>query len=104
MPTQSETISAASGLHHATVSRRSGVVSCNLNEESVLLDTLSGIYFGLNPVGASIWRLIEVPMSAGEIQTELQKEYDIDAAACEAAVHDFLGRLSAKGLIETQTQ
>jgi len=86
----------------AMVTRRSGVVSCNLNDESVLLDTISGIYFGLNPVGASIWRVIEAPLSAGQIREELQKEYEIDTAACDAAVQEFLSQLSAKGLITLQ--
>ena len=93
------TATSATVSANTRVERRSGVVSCNLSDEAVLLDMSSGIYFGLNPVGASIWRLIERPRTPNQIREELQKEYEIDTASCEAAVQQFLGLLAAKGLI-----
>ncbi len=84
---------------NATAQRRSAVVSSDLNDETVLLDLESGIYFGLNQVGASIWRLIETPRTVEQIQEELGKEYDIDRDSCSAAVQQFLAQLAAKNLI-----
>ncbi|MCU1335638.1 MAG: hypothetical protein JWO19_1219 [Bryobacterales bacterium] len=87
---------------NVTVSRRSNIVSCNLSDETVLLDLTSGIYFGLNQVGASIWALIATPRSTGELRDELLKEYEIDTAACDTAMLQFLNHLAAKGLITLQ--
>lgn len=84
---------------NTTIERQNGVVFCNLNDEAVLLDLASGVYFGLNQVGASIWRLLETPRKLDQIGTELQREYEIDAETCGSAVRQFVTQLASKGLI-----
>ena len=100
MQTENEsTATQASIFPNTTVERRNGVVSCNLSDETVLLDLASGVYFGLNQVGASIWNLTDTPRTVDQIGAELQKEYEIDAESCHAAVSHFLVQLAGKGLI-----
>lgn len=81
------------------VMRREGVISCNVAAETVLLDINSGIYFGLDPVGTSIWTIIEVPRSIREIRDALLNEYDVGADACAAAVLRLAKAMAAKGLV-----
>jgi hypothetical protein len=75
-------------------------VSCDLSGEAAILNLKSGVYFGLNTVGASIWKLIQEPRSVKEIQDAIQEEYDVELDQCERDVLELLQELSTHGLIE----
>jgi len=75
-------------------------VSCDLSGEAAILNLKSGVYFGLNTVGASIWKLIQEPRSVKEIQDAIQEEYEVEPDQCERDVMELLQELSTHGLIE----
>ena len=50
----------------------------NLNDEAVLLDLKSGLYFGLNDVGARTWQLILQHGRLADVLDALLLEYDLD--------------------------
>ena len=75
-------------------------VSASLTDEAVILNLDSGVYYGLDAVGARIWNLIQSPISVAEIQRILLDEYDVDADQCERDVLALIERLVAEGLIE----
>jgi hypothetical protein len=55
-------------------------LSCDLAGEAVILNLKSGMYYGLDPVGARIWQLIQVPMAVKHIQDTILDEYDVEAS------------------------
>lgn len=75
-------------------------LSCDLQGEAVLLNLQSGTYFGLNPLGARIWELIQEPVKVSNVHHELLKEYEVDASQCEADLLSFLKLLQVNGLIK----
>jgi len=75
-------------------------VSCDLSGEAAILNLKSGIYFGLNTVGASIWKLIQEPRSVKEIQAAIQEEYEVEPDQCERDVLELLQELSNHELIK----
>jgi hypothetical protein len=75
-------------------------VSCDLSVEAVLLNLKSGVYFGLNTVGASIWKLIQEPRTIKEIREALVEEYDVEPKRCEKDILELLQELSTHGLID----
>lgn len=75
-------------------------VSCDLAGEAAILDLQNGIYYGLDPVGARVWELIQTPCDANEIVSQLLDEYDVDATQCQNDVLALLGQLDERGLIE----
>lgn len=75
-------------------------VSCNLEGEAVVLNLSTGVYYGFDSVGASIWTLLQKPRTVEEIKTILLQEYQVEAAVCEAHVLGFLDQLLAQYLIE----
>ena len=75
-------------------------VSCDLAGEAAILDLKNGIYYGLDPVGARIWELIQAPREVQEITSLLLDEYDVEAAQCQNDVVALLGQLLERGLIE----
>lgn len=75
-------------------------VSCDLAGESAILDLQNGIYYGLDPVGARIWELIQKPCDAKEVVSQLLDEYDVEPEQCQQDVLALLNQLSERGLIE----
>ena len=75
-------------------------VSCDLSGEAAILNLKSGVYFGLNTVGASIWKLIQEPITVKEIRESILVEFDVDPNRCENDILEILQELSTNGLIE----
>jgi hypothetical protein len=74
-------------------------VAANLADEVVILNLQDEIYYGLNPVGARIWNLVQTPRAVQEIQDILVQEYDVEPQRCYADLLELLQKMSAKGLI-----
>ena len=77
-------------------------VACALGEEAAILHMGSGIYYGLDPVGARVWNLLQQPQSVEEIREALVAEYEVEPDRCEADLLDLLERLRSERLIEVR--
>lgn len=75
-------------------------VSCGLSNEAVILNLQNGIYYGLNPVGARIWELLQQPRAVGEIRFVLLREFEVEADRCTQDLENILRELLHHGLIE----
>jgi hypothetical protein len=87
---------------NSVVSVTADHVACDMKGELLILQTSSAMYYGLDPVGARIWSLIQEPTSVRAIRDTLLREYDVDRATCTGNLMDLLGKLSVKGLIEVK--
>jgi hypothetical protein len=77
-------------------------VSCPLGDESAILNLNNTVYYGLNPVGSSVWRLLQQPKTVGELRDALLDEYDVEAERCESDLLELLEKMRAEGLIQVQ--
>lgn len=77
-------------------------VSCDLAGEAAILNIKSGVYYGLDPVGARIWNLMQEPREVAEIQNAITNEYDVEPERCARDLVDLLEKLLAEGLIEVK--
>ena len=77
-------------------------MSCDLGGEAAILQLGSGIYYGLNPVGARVWALLQQPCPVREIRDALVSEYEVDGARCEHDLLVLLHALAAERLIEAR--
>ena len=75
-------------------------VSADLSGEAAILNLTSSIYYGLNEVGASIWKIIQEPKIVREIKETILHEFDVEPGRCEADVMALLNELMSRGLIE----
>ena len=85
-------------VHMSSIVVSNGQVSCDLDEEAVILDMESGTYFGLDPVGTAIWKLIQVPIRVEEIRNQLVERYDVDGERCTQDLLALLEDLIREGL------
>jgi coenzyme PQQ synthesis protein D (PqqD) len=77
-------------------------VSCPLGEESAILNLKNSVYYGLDPVGAHIWKLLREPKSVGELRDALVDEYDVEPPRCEQDLLELLEKMRGEGLIEVR--
>jgi len=91
-----------------TISDRSIVVaakdqvSCDLAGEAAILNMKNGVYYGLDPVGARIWNMMQEPRAVAEIQNTITGEYNVEPERCERDLFGLLEKLLAEGLIEVR--
>ncbi len=79
-------------------------VSCDLGGEAAILNIKKGVYYGLDPVGARIWNLIQQPRSVKELRATLLEEYDVEPERCESDLLELLEKLLAEGLVELKDE
>ena len=79
-----------------------GVVFQSLQDELVLLNLHTGVYFGLNTVGARIWQLIQAHQQAPlqQIVETLVDEYDVQPDRCTDDLLSLIARLEENRLLE----
>ncbi len=80
------------------------VVHAELDGEAVLLNIETGVYFGLDSVGADIWRLLTTGRSGTDAETiaaALFDQYDVSSEQLRHDVGVFLAALAEHGLLRT---
>ena len=70
-----------------------------LQDESVLLNLNSGIYFGLDPVGTRIWQLLAKHQLLAELADAITAEYDVGEDRCVADLFALVSELERQGLV-----
>lgn len=79
-------------------------VSADIGNEIAVLNLDSGIYYGLNEVGAGIWNFIEEPRTVREIVDHIRSQYDVDAVTCHDDLLQLLDKLAEADLIEMRDE
>ncbi len=87
---------------NSKVSVTKDVVSCDLVEEAALLNLKDGVYYGLNPVGARIWNLLQKPIQVKDILKTLIDEYDVDEDVAKDDLMELLEQLQEKELVKVE--
>ena len=77
-------------------------VSCDVGDETVVLSLKDGMYYGLNPVAASVWKSIQQERKVLEIRDMLIMEYEVEPGVCSEDLFQLLSQLMTWGLVETR--
>ena len=70
--------------------------------EAVLLQTESGLYFGLDEVGTRIWSLLQQHGEVGRVYEQMLEEYTVSPERLRADLLQLLDTLTHRGLLEIQ--
>src|SRR5438128_419953 len=79
-------------------------VSCEIDREAVILHLKSGVYYGLNEVGARVWGLLQQERRIAEIEQTIAAEFEVTPERCAADVRALLEQFHAAGLIEVVSE
>lgn len=85
-----------------TIVATEGILSTELEEETVLLDRETGTYYGFNEVATQVWHCVQEPRTVDEVIEILVTEYDVDPDRLEADLDGFLQELRDAELIEIE--
>ena len=86
-----------------TVKASAEQVSSNVADEEVILNLKNGSYYGLDPIGAEIWKIIQEPTSVDEVVAELTQRYDVEKERCTQDVLDLLRDMNEHELLEVNS-
>lgn len=67
--------------------------------QCAILDTDRSLYFGLNPVAARIWALLEAPSTIDALVKQLCSEFAVSEAQCRADVEKCIDQMQEKALV-----
>ncbi len=82
------------------VSATSNYLDADLGEESVLLQTQSWVYYGLDPLGTRIWHFIKTPRAFHEIVKWVLANYDgVTEDACRQDLRILFQQMQDEGLV-----
>jgi hypothetical protein len=73
-----------------------------LGKEVAILNLRNSTYYGLDPVGAYLWTLMQQATSMRELRDAMLEKYDLDQQRCEQELLDLLHKLHSEGLVEVQ--
>jgi L-fucose isomerase-like protein len=79
-------------------------ISSELSDEAVILNLKTGVYHGLNEVGARIWSLIQEPKTVADVKDTILSEYQVEPEVCATDLMNLLQNLLAAGLINVKNQ
>jgi len=88
----------------STVAAVRDQISADLADEVAILNLKSGVYFGLSPVGSSIWKLIQEPTRVVEVRDALIREYDVDPERCEQDLLNLLQKMKDHELVDVRDE
>ena len=78
-------------------------VSTELDGEVVILGLADGVYYGLDPVGAAVWALLERgPHTVAQLRDAVTGQFEVDAPTAERDLIELLGDMAARGLVDVQ--
>jgi hypothetical protein len=80
------------------------VVFAELDNEAVLLNIETGVYFGLDEIGTEIWNLLSAGASENEVVEKLLVEYEVSLEQLRADVDEFVMTLESRGLVRRTGQ
>jgi len=80
--------------------RSSEPLQAGLDDEVVMMSVEKGCYYGLDPVGARIWELLESPKTVNEVVDDLLEAYEVEREVCERETIAFLQSLIDEDLAE----
>jgi hypothetical protein len=75
-------------------------ISSTLEDEVVILNLADSVYYGLNPVGAHIWTLIQQPRTIEEVVSMLLDEYEVERSQCLADVSALIQQMVDRQLVK----
>lgn len=75
------------------------VVSAELDNEMVLLNVETGIYFGLDQIGTQIWSMLVAGEDEASIIDRLLNDYDVEPDQLLTDLKEFVHLLETKGLL-----
>lgn len=74
-------------------------VACEVGDETVILNLKDGVYYGLNPVAARVWKSLNEERRVVELRDILTQEFDVEERQCTEDLFGLLSQLVTWDLV-----
>jgi len=71
----------------------------SIGDETVLMNTETGDYLGINGVGTDIWNILNSPLKVKDLINEILKLYDVSEEVCTSQVNTFLDTMLKQSML-----
>ena len=71
-----------------------------IDDETIILDSVSQEYFSLNEIGKVIWNLLSQSIKLEDIKIQMLEMYEVEEFQLENDILNFIKALKEKGLIK----
>lgn len=78
--------------------RKQDIIEADVDDDKVMMDAVSGQYFGLDPVASRIWELMTDDTTIIEITNKLMLEYKVEKQVCMKETSAFIASLLENNL------
>ena len=75
------------------------ILSSNIDDEVVMMSMDTDKYYGLDPIGSRIWKLLQEPCTLRQVCEKLVMEFQVDASTCQHDVLEFIQKLADAQLV-----
>lgn len=65
----------------------------------MILQLDTGVYHGLDPIGAYVWSLLQEPKKVSAVRDQILEEYDVTPESCEKSLLKLFEKMAAEQLI-----
>lgn len=72
-----------------------------MDGETLMLDSHSGMYYGIDAVGTRIWEYLASPITIPDLVERLEEQYEVETQRCARDVADLIEQLAARKMIKT---
>lgn len=73
-----------------------------LADETVLMDTVSGEYMALNPVGTKVWAMLAEEQTLNSLVEGLLTQYEVSEEQCRLELKPFLQELDKRKMLTVE--
>jgi hypothetical protein len=80
------------------------VISETIEDETIIINLLTGTYYSLRGSGAEIWAAIQAGSSEEQLVEELVERYDADRETIASAVEDVIEELRSEELVVVDSE
>jgi hypothetical protein len=81
------------------ITRNASLMVTAVHDETVMMDTTRGHYYGLDDIGTVIWGRLETPQTFGALIDSLVARYDAERGVIAADVTDLLQMMAKQRVI-----
>jgi len=82
--------------------RASSHLCCELGSELSILNTVDNKYYGLNELGAAIWKALDQPRTVACLRESLLTQFEVEDQQLASDLATFLTKLIERELVAVQ--
>lgn len=87
-----------------TYKRNPELLAVDMDGETVMMDMISGNYFGINTVGSHVWAVLETEHTVEEILKSLEGQFEIsESDTVQSDIISFLDDMVKQKLVLVST-